>query len=159
MKKKLYGLLKSRLFDDAFMLLLALASPFILFCWIFARTVEQMNPIFSLALWILCLFAIIRGGISFAGSFKDYLVYMRNNSAEEVTGKVVSFHLERTGKQSHKYPVVRDDVTGAELIMKIKNANEAVKGRRYKFLYLENTKLAVIAETIWDDPSDEEYGN
>ena len=157
MKKKLYGLLKSRLFDDAFMLLLALASPFILFCWIFAKTVEQMNPIFSLVLGLLCLFAVVRSGVNFAGAFKDYVVYMRNNSAEEATGKVISFHLERTGKQSHKYPVVRDDVTGVELIMKIKNTKEAVKGRRYKFLYLENTKLAVIAETIWDNSSDDEY--
>lgn len=156
MKNKLYDLLKRKLFNDAFMLLLALAFPFILFFWIFAETIERMNPIFSLALGLLCLYAVIRSGIDFAKSFKDYSVYMRNGSVEEIMGKVVSFHIDRTSKHYHKYPIVRDDMTGTELVMKTKDVKDVVKGRRYKFLYLENTKLAVIAETIWEDTTDED---
>ena len=156
MKNKLYDLLKRKLFDDAFMLLLALASPFVLFFWIFAETIEQMNQIFSIVLGLLCLYAVIKSGTEFFKSFKDYSVYMRNHSVEEITGKVSSFHIDRTNKNYHKYPVVRDDITGIELVMKITNPKDVVEGVRYKFLYLENTKLAVIAETIWEDSTDEE---
>lgn len=157
MKNKLYALLKRKLFDDAFILLLSLATPFILFFWIYADTIERMNPIFLLLLGLLCLYAAIKSGAEFCQSFKDYSVYVRNDSVEEITGKVISFHIDRKNKHYHKYPVVRDDITGIELVMKMTDTKDVVEGVRYKFLYLENTKFAVIAETVWNLNEEEDW--
>ena len=37
-----------------------------------------------------------------------------------------------------------------ELILKIPDVKDIIQGRKYKFLYLDRTKLAVIAETVWE---------
>lgn len=151
MKDKLYGLLKAKLFNHIFSLILAFATPFILYFLLFDDGSAYPPLVYMMA--ALCLFAIFNAIKDLSLSAKDYFVYMQNQTCEEITGKVVSMHKER-GKNSHEYPVVRDEKTKAELILKISNVKDVILNRKYKFLYLENTKLAVIAETVWEDPNE-----
>ena len=156
MKDKLYGLLKAQLRDHIFVFILACAGPIIFYFLLFDDGSAYPPLVYMTA--ALCLFAIINAIKELSRSTKDYFVYMRNQTCEEITGKVVSMHKER-GKNAREYPVVKDDKTGAELILKIPNVKDVILNRKYKFLYLENTKLAVIAENVWEDPNegDDEY--
>ena len=156
MKNKLYSLLKAKLFDHIFSLILACASPIIFYFLLFDDGTAYPPLVYMTA--ALCLFVIFYALKELIRSAKDYSVYMRNKTCEEITGKVVSMHKER-GKNAREYPVVRDERTGTELILKIPNVKDVILNRKYKFLYLENTKLAVIAQTIWEDPNegDDEY--
>ena len=156
MKNKLYSLLKAKLFDHIFSLILACAAPIIFYFLLFDDGSAYPPLVYMLA--ALCLFAIFNAVKDLSRSTKDYFVYMRNQTCEEITGKVVSMHKER-GKNAREYPVVRDEKTKAEVILKIPNVKDVILNRKYKFLYLENTKLAVIAENVWEDPNegDDEY--
>ena len=153
MKNKLYSLLKAKLFDHIFSLILACAAPIIFYFLLFDDGSAYPPLVYMTA--ALCLFAIFNAVKDLSRSTKDYFVYMRNQTCEEITGKVVSMHKER-GKNSREYPVVRDEKTKAELILKIPNVKDVILNRKYKFLYLENTKLAVIAENVWEDPNEDE---
>ena len=156
MKNKLYSLLKTKLFNHIFSLILACAAPIIFYFLLFDDGSAYPPLIYTTA--ALCLFAMFKAVKDLSRSTKDYFVYMRNQTCEEITGKVVSMHKER-GKNAREYPVVKDDKTGAELILRIPNVKDVILNRKYKFLYLENTKLAVIAENVWEDPNegDDEY--
>lgn len=156
MKDKLYRLLKAQLRDHIFSLILACSAPVIFYFLLFDDGSAYPPLVYMTA--ALCIFAIFYTLKELSRSAKDYFVYMRNQTCEEITGKVVSMHKERR-KNAREYPVVKDDKTGAELILKIPNIKDVILNRKYKFLYLENTKFAVIAETIWENPNegDDEY--
>ena len=156
MKDQLFKLLKKQLFDRIFSFVLVCASPFILYFLIYGD--GPVYPPLAYMTAALCLFGLYSTFKELNPAAKDYFAYMRNQTCEEITGKVVSIHKER-GKNPHEYPVVRDEVTGTELILKIPNVKDIILNRKYKFLYLENTKLAVIAQPIWEDPNegDDEY--
>lgn len=151
MKDKLYGLLKAQLINHIFSLIMACIAPIIFYFLLFNDGSAYPPLVYMLA--ALCIFAIFNAIKELSRSAKDYFVYMRNQTCEEVTGKVVSMHKER-GKNGREYPVVQDEKTKAELILKISNVKDVILNRKYKFLYLENTKLAVIAETVWEDPNE-----
>ena len=148
MKDKLYGLLKAKLFNHIFSVIFALAAPIVLYFLLFNKGSAYPPLVYMTA--ALCLFAICTTVKDLSRSLMDYSVYMRNGSCEEIIGKVVSFHTERSGKSSRRYPVVQDEATGMELILKIPDVKDIIQGRKYKFLYLDRTKLAVIAETVWE---------
>ena len=157
MKDKLFKLLKAKLFEHILSVIMVPVTAIILY-YLLSRKGDIYPPLLFLTL-ILCLIALVQSIKNLSTSLKDYSVYVKNHSCEEITGQVISFHTERLGKNSHEYPIVRDEITGAELIMKISNAKDVIKNRKYKFFYLENTRLAVIAETIWENPNedDDEY--
>jgi hypothetical protein len=152
MKEKLFKLLKAKLREHIFSVIMVPVTAMILY-YLLSRKGDIYPPLLFLTA-LLCLMALFQNLKDFSKSFRDYSVYVKNHACEEITGTVISFHKERSGKNSHEYPVVRDEITGAELIMKISNAKDVIKNRKYKFLYLENTKLAVIAETVWEDPNE-----
>ena len=156
MKDKLYRLLKAQLINHICSLILACASPIIFYFLLFDDGSAYPPLVYMTA--ALCIFAIFYTAKELSRSAKDYAVYMRNQTCEEITGKVVSIHKER-GKNAREYPVVKDDKTGTELILKIPDVKNVILNRKYKFLYLENTKLAVITQTVWEDPNegDDEY--
>lgn len=151
MKDQLFKSLKKLLFDHIFSFVLVCATPFILYFLIYGD--GSVYPPLAYTTAALCLFGLYRTISELSRSAKDYFTYMRNQTCEEITGRVISIHKER-GKNPREYPVVRDEVTGTELILKIPDVKDVILNRKYKFLYLENTKLAVIAQSVWEDPNE-----
>ena len=109
---------------------------------------EDFPQIVRFAHFFIVLVFIIQIGASLIPYAKDYFLYVRKKSCEKMTGKVISHQAEETGGKNPSTvhnPVVLDETTGEELIMKIKNEKDAVIGKTYTFLYLKNTKIAVIS--------------
>ncbi len=99
--------------------------------------------------FLIVIVFIVQIGASLIPYAKDYFLYVRKKSCEKMTGKVISYQTEETeGKNPTTVhnPIVLDETTDEELIMKIKNERDAVIGKTYTFLYLKHTKIAVISK-------------
>lgn len=98
--------------------------------------------------YIIVAIILIKISASLVPYIKDYFCYVRKGSFEQVSGKVDSYHSEETGGKNPKTvynPIVIDEMTGEQLIMKIPNEKDAKIGNTYTFIYFKNTKIAVIS--------------
>ena len=139
MKDKLYRLLKAQLRDHIFSLILACSAPVIFYFLLFDDGSAYPPLVYMTA--ALCIFAIFYTLKELSRSAKDYFLYMRNQTCEEITGKVVSIYKER-GKNGREYPVVRGEKTGAELILKISNVKDVILNRMYP--YCDDAEYSVM---------------
>lgn len=119
----------------------------ILFLPFFIKS-EMEAPQFVIVIHIaLVIGFMIAIAVSLVSYIKDYIRYVRKNEYETLTGKVISYQTEETGGKNPKTvrnPIVLNDSTGEEIVMKIENEKDAVIGKTYTFFYFPNTKIAVI---------------
>ena len=109
---------------------------------------EDTPQIVFVAHYLIVVIVLIQISASLVPYIKDYFCYVRKGTFEQVTGKVDSYHCEETGGKNPKTvhnPIVIDEMTGEQLIMKIPNEKDARIGKTYTFIYLKNTQIAVIS--------------
>lgn len=110
---------------------------------------EDCPQIVLFAHFFIVIVFIVQIGASLIPYAKDYFIYVRKKSCEKVTGKVISHQTEETGGKNPttvRNPVIFNEATGEQLMMKIKNEKDAVIGRTYTFFYLKYTQIAVISK-------------
>lgn len=105
------------------------------------------SPFFPLVLFIFLIVSLI---IAFR-YLRDYffdLSAVRKKDFKTITGVVIRLQKVEGGGEVppvYYYPIIRDDETGKEIGLTLEGC---LIGCRYKFLYLEHTKIAVISENI-----------
>lgn len=81
-------------------------------------------------------------------------ICVRKDIIKKTTGIVVSIKAEKQGGDpptTRYYPIIKDENTGDEIkldIAELKMEESIKRNRRYSFLYLPNTKLAVLDENF-----------
>ena len=115
----------------------------------------QTKQVITLCLSIACfvifmgfLIAAIKNAVPLVSDF----ICVRRNLFKEITGTVVYIEEEEQGGDppTTKYnPVVKDETTGEEVKLDISGEIEKIhKNCRYGFLYLPNTKFAIVERTF-----------
>ena len=149
--KELYQIFKTYFYLGIGVFLFSIAMLFLPYM---IELPENCPQIVLFAHFLIVMIVIVQIGVSLIPYAKDYFLYVRKKSYKKMIGKVISYQKEETeGKNPTTVhnPVVLDETTGEELIMKIKNEKDAVIGKTYTFLYLEHTKIAVISKSKFSD--------
>jgi hypothetical protein len=99
-----------------------------------------MSVAMLLFLFILSVTVVVPHALDFKAA--------KRKKFESVTGTVARYKKVNHGGEpptTSFYPIIKDSITGKELILKV---NGAEINRRYTFIYLKHTKLALIKSTV-----------
>ena len=72
---------------------------------------------------------------------------LKTNTVKRIKGSIIKIKIVEEGGDVvtfARYPIVREDVTGKEYVMKIDNVR---LGEKYTFLFLKHTKMAVVEKS------------
>lgn len=146
--------LLNRFYQDFWALLILLiltviviVASFVFYLVKFKASATKFKVVLPIALAVLIGLTLFLCMI-FARYYNDYL-YLKTNEPVQIQGKVVEFSVRVSGDDStvkKSWPIILVDETN-EISLSILHSQEKLQiNQTYEFLYLPNTRIAVIFE-------------
>ena len=111
--------------------------------WVNCR--ERKNLVLAIIFTVCSIVIVIQALKELLPYFKD-LKYVKKSEFSILIGEVEGYktiNYNSDPPTTEKFPIVKDISNSTTIMLNVDNAK---KGIKYKFLYLPNTKLAIIAE-------------